>query len=118
MRPFVELSQDQAGLLHQRSLRSRPAAVDHPTACRNAATHDRRSRPVELLVLLVVDGLTAVDEGLPGKPDPAMFQHAADRLGVPLGWMLWNWPERLPGDRPHDVNRSRTFIKMVDTLLS
>ncbi|MEJ7800403.1 MAG: HAD-IA family hydrolase, partial [Ilumatobacter sp.] len=34
---------------------------------------------------VVVDGLTAVEEGLAGKPDPAMFRHAADRLGVPYG---------------------------------
>ncbi len=32
---------------------------------------------------VIVDGLTAVDEGLPGKPDPAMFHLAAARLGVP-----------------------------------
>jgi beta-phosphoglucomutase family hydrolase len=32
---------------------------------------------------VVVDGRTAVDEHLAGKPDPAMFRHAADRLGVP-----------------------------------
>jgi HAD superfamily hydrolase (TIGR01509 family) len=32
---------------------------------------------------VVVDGVTAVDEHLPGKPDPAMFHCAADRLGVP-----------------------------------
>lgn len=31
---------------------------------------------------VVVDGLTAVAEGLPGKPHPAMFQHAAGLLGV------------------------------------
>jgi len=31
---------------------------------------------------VVVDGLTAVTEGLAGKPDPAMFRHAADRLDV------------------------------------
>ena len=30
----------------------------------------------------VVDGITAVDAGLPGKPHPAMFHHAADLLGV------------------------------------
>ncbi len=30
----------------------------------------------------VVDGVTAVEEGLAGKPDPAMFLHAADLLGV------------------------------------
>ena len=30
----------------------------------------------------VVDGITAVDESLPGKPDPATFVHAAERLGV------------------------------------
>lgn len=28
----------------------------------------------------IVDGVTAVDEGLPGKPDPAMFRRAADLL--------------------------------------
>ena len=31
---------------------------------------------------VIVDGLTAVEQGLAGTPDPAMFQHAADRLGV------------------------------------
>jgi len=31
---------------------------------------------------VIVDGLTAVDQGLVGKPDPAMFRHAADLLGV------------------------------------
>jgi HAD superfamily hydrolase (TIGR01509 family) len=32
---------------------------------------------------VVVDGITAVERGLAGKPDPAMFHHAADLLGVP-----------------------------------
>ena len=31
----------------------------------------------------VVDGNTLVDEQLPGKPDPAMFLHAASQLDVP-----------------------------------
>ena len=31
---------------------------------------------------VIVDGLTAVEDQLPGKPDPAMFRHAADQLGV------------------------------------
>jgi beta-phosphoglucomutase family hydrolase len=31
----------------------------------------------------VVDGITLVDEHLAGKPDPAMFLHAAHRLDVP-----------------------------------
>lgn len=31
---------------------------------------------------VVVDGVTAVEQQLPGKPDPAMFHHAADLLGV------------------------------------
>ena len=31
---------------------------------------------------VVVDGLTAVEADLPGKPDPAMFLHAAGQLGV------------------------------------
>ena len=30
----------------------------------------------------VVDGLTAVEQGLAGKPDPAMFLHAAGLLGI------------------------------------
>jgi beta-phosphoglucomutase-like phosphatase (HAD superfamily) len=30
----------------------------------------------------VVDGITAVDESLPGKPDPAMFTHAAEVVGA------------------------------------
>jgi HAD superfamily hydrolase (TIGR01509 family) len=30
----------------------------------------------------VVDGITAVDEQLAGKPDPAMFEHAAKCLGA------------------------------------
>lgn len=31
---------------------------------------------------VIVDGLVAADQGLPGKPDPAMFLEAARRLGV------------------------------------
>jgi beta-phosphoglucomutase family hydrolase len=31
---------------------------------------------------VVVDGITAGEEGLPGKPDPAMFARAADLLGA------------------------------------
>lgn len=31
---------------------------------------------------VVVDGVTALEAELPGKPDPAMFLHAAGRLGV------------------------------------
>lgn len=31
---------------------------------------------------VVVDGLTALEASLAGKPDPAMFQHAASLLGV------------------------------------
>ena len=31
---------------------------------------------------VVVDGITAVEHGLVGKPDPAMFHHAADLLAV------------------------------------
>lgn len=33
---------------------------------------------------VVVDGALAADEGLPGKPSPDTFQHAAALLGVPL----------------------------------
>jgi HAD superfamily hydrolase (TIGR01509 family) len=32
---------------------------------------------------LVVDGLVAAEHGLAGKPDPATYLYAADRLGVP-----------------------------------
>lgn len=32
---------------------------------------------------VVVDGQVATDAGLPGKPAPDTFRHAADRLGVP-----------------------------------
>ena len=32
---------------------------------------------------VVVDGVTAVEHDLAGKPDPAMFHHAAGLLGVP-----------------------------------
>lgn len=32
---------------------------------------------------VVVDGITAAELGLAGKPDPAMFHRAADLLGVP-----------------------------------
>jgi len=32
---------------------------------------------------VVVDGITAVEDGLAGKPDPAMFERAAQLLGVP-----------------------------------
>jgi len=31
---------------------------------------------------VVVDGMTAVEQGLPGKPDPAMFAYAAQQLSV------------------------------------
>ena len=34
---------------------------------------------------VVVDGITAVEQNLVGKPDPAMFHHAAVLLGVPDG---------------------------------
>ncbi|MFS0704577.1 HAD family hydrolase [Cellulomonas sp. 179-A 9B4 NHS] len=33
---------------------------------------------------VVVDGLVALREGLPGKPSPATFQHAARLLGAPV----------------------------------
>lgn len=32
---------------------------------------------------VIVDGLVAVERGLPGKPEPDTFQFAADELGVP-----------------------------------
>lgn len=31
----------------------------------------------------IVDGVTAVEHHLAGKPDPAMFRHAAEELGIP-----------------------------------
>jgi len=33
---------------------------------------------------VVVDGITAVEEGLAGKPDPAMFRYAADAVDFPV----------------------------------
>jgi beta-phosphoglucomutase family hydrolase len=33
---------------------------------------------------VIVDGLTAVEQGLAGKPAPDMYQHAAAVLGVPI----------------------------------
>ena len=41
-----------------------------------------RAADIEARFRAVVDGNTLVDEHLPGKPDPAMFLHAAQCLDV------------------------------------
>jgi HAD superfamily hydrolase (TIGR01509 family) len=43
-----------------------------------------------------VDGLVAVELGLPGKPDPALFLEAASRLGVAPGRAIL-FEDALPG---------------------
>ncbi len=42
-----------------------------------------RAAGIEARFPVVVDGHTAVEHHLAGKPDPAMFVHAAEQLGVP-----------------------------------
>ncbi|MCH1882844.1 HAD-IA family hydrolase [Agrococcus sp. ARC_14] len=65
-------------------LRSGGVPVGLVTASRNAlASLTAAGLDVEFDV--IVDGQTAAEEQLPGKPDPAMFLEAARRLGVPPG---------------------------------
>jgi beta-phosphoglucomutase family hydrolase len=60
-------------------------AADIPSAIvsssKNARTVLRAAR-IEDRFAAVVDGVTAVTEHLAGKPDPAMFEHAAECLGA------------------------------------
>ncbi|UGY92283.1 HAD family hydrolase [Streptomyces gobiensis] len=57
-----------------------------PCAAVSASRHARElleSTGVLELLRTVVDGRTAAELGLPGKPDPALFEEAARRLGTP-----------------------------------
>jgi HAD superfamily hydrolase (TIGR01509 family) len=56
-----------------------PSAI--VSSSKNARTVLRAAGIIDRFVT-VVDGVTAVDESLPGKPDPAMFTHAAEALGA------------------------------------
>ncbi len=56
-----------------------PSAI--VSSSNNARTVLRAAGITERFVA-VVDGVVAVEQHLPGKPDPAMFLHAAERLGV------------------------------------
>lgn len=59
-----------------------PSAI--VSSSKNAGTVLRAAGIVDRFVT-VVDGLTAVEASLPGKPDPAMFLHAADALDAAPG---------------------------------
>jgi beta-phosphoglucomutase family hydrolase len=56
-----------------------PSAI--VSSSKNAVTVLRAAGIADRFVA-VVDGLVAVEQHLAGKPDPAMFIHAAERLGV------------------------------------
>jgi HAD superfamily hydrolase (TIGR01509 family) len=64
------------------------AVLDHRSTPQAIVSSSKNARTVLAAAGLsdrfpvVVDGLTATEEGLTGKPDPAMFLHAAARLGV------------------------------------
>lgn len=67
------------------------AVMDHldalgiPSAIVSSSKNARtvlRAAGIEARFPVVVDGHTAVEHHLAGKPDPAMFVHAAERLGV------------------------------------
>ncbi|MFG2895602.1 HAD family hydrolase [Streptomyces zaomyceticus] len=64
----------------------RPLGV--PCAAVSASRHARAliaAAGLDALLVAVVDGEDAARLGLPGKPDPALFLHAARLLGVPPG---------------------------------
>ncbi|MCW2134183.1 beta-phosphoglucomutase family hydrolase [Arthrobacter sp. VKM Ac-2550] len=63
-------------------LREAGIPVGLVTASRNAAAL-LKAAGLEPAFDVIIDGQTAEDQGLPGKPDPAMFLEAARRLGVP-----------------------------------
>jgi len=69
-------------LLHV--LRDRGAGIAAVSASRNCGPV-LRAAGVDGLVDVRVDGLDAERSGLPGKPDPALFLEAAQRLGVAPG---------------------------------
>jgi HAD superfamily hydrolase (TIGR01509 family) len=56
-----------------------PSAI--VSSSKNARTVLRAAAITDRFVA-VVDGITAVEESLAGKPDPAMFAHAAELLGA------------------------------------
>ncbi|MET9726338.1 HAD family hydrolase [Streptomyces zaomyceticus] len=59
-----------------------------PCAAVSASRHARAliaAAGLDTLLVTVVDGEDAARLGLPGKPDPALFLHAAHHLGVPPG---------------------------------
>ncbi len=80
--------------LHKRGLRSYPGTIALLTRLRSAGvpiglvTASRNARQMLAAAGLadmfdtIVDGQVALDQRLPGKPDPAMFVEAARRLGV------------------------------------
>ncbi|AEW92426.1 MULTISPECIES: HAD family hydrolase [Streptomycetaceae] len=63
-----------------RALRRAGVARAAVSASRHAS-QALRAAGVDALLDLVVDGREAARLGLPGKPDPALFRHAARRLG-------------------------------------
>ncbi len=65
-------------------LRAGGIPVGLVTASRNARAA-LAAAGLEVDFDVIVDGQTAADANLPGKPDPAMFLEAARRLGVPPG---------------------------------
>jgi len=67
-------------LIEQLEARSVPMAV--VSSSKNARPVLRAARIIERFQT-VVDGVTAVEEGIAGKPAPDMFLTAAKRLGVP-----------------------------------
>lgn len=64
-----------------RRLRAAGVAAASVSASRNCAEVLRSAGMIERFSVHV-DGVLADDLGLPGKPDPALFLEAADRLGV------------------------------------
>jgi trehalose-phosphatase len=56
-----------------------------PMALVSSSRNARRVLPADLVGFLdlQLDGVDLAELGVPGKPDPAMFQEAARRLGVP-----------------------------------
>ncbi|MFJ3814154.1 HAD family hydrolase [Streptomyces sp. NPDC090056] len=63
-------------------------ALHVPCAAASASRHARTllaDTGLDRLLAVVVDGGDAARLALPGKPDPALFLHAAARLGTPPG---------------------------------
>jgi len=89
-RTFNDLLTSEGIEAYPGTLRVMELLADHsiPTA---VVSSSRNARAVLAAARLsdrfgvIVDGLTADQLGLPGKPDPAMFQHAARELAVEPG---------------------------------